>query len=199
MIETNTNINESVETNYLKYLFKFMTLCITIVVIVFIVQAIKLGIFEDKMLLVNYIKGVGIWAPILFILLQIFQVIVPIIPGGISCLAGVLAFGPILGFVYNYIGLVIGSCIVYYLSKKYGIKLIKKIFNKETVNKYINYIDSNRFEKIFFLMILLPGLPDDLLCYIAGINSISFKKFISIILVGKPIALLMYSLFMNFL
>lgn len=197
MIET--NINETEENNYLKYLFKFIIIIITMMTIIFMIYALKLGLFEDKMLLVNYIKRVGILAPIIFLLLQLFQVIVPIIPGGISNLAGVLAFGPILGFIYNYIGLVAGSCIVYHLSKKYGINLVRKFFQEETINKYLKYTRTNNFKTIFFISILLPGLPDDLLCYIAGLSSMKFKTFISIILIGKPISLFMYSLFMNLL
>lgn len=192
MIET--NMIES--NNILKNLFKFITIIITIFSIIFIIYSLKLGIFEDKNIMVNYIKNLGIIAPIIFIILQIIQVIIPIIPGSISSLAGVLAFGPIQGFIYNYIGLVIGSCIVYYLAKNYGVSLIRKIFKENTINKYLGYINSN-FKKIFFICITLPWFPDDLLCYIAGISNISFKSFIFIILIGRPISLLFTSLFIT--
>ena len=197
MIET--NINETVAPNYKKYLFKITTLIITLVLIIFIIYAINLGLFNDKTILVNYINDIGPIAPIIFVILQLLQVIVPIIPGGISCLVGVLAFGPVLGFIYNYIGLVTGSCLVYFIAKKYGLDIIKKIFKEETINKYLNYINNNKFKKVFFISIILPGFPDDLLCYIAGISQITFKKFITIILIGKPISLLVYSLFINLL
>lgn len=197
MIEA--NVNDSIEINYIKYFFKFIASLITIVAVVFVVYALKLGLFDDKTILVNYIKSVGIWAPIIFIILQIFQVIIPVIPGGISCLAGVLAFGPVLGFIYNFIGLMIGSCMAYYISKRYGVTLIRKIFKEETINKYLGYINNNSFKKIFFVGIILPIFPDDLLCYIAGVSTINFKSFISINLVGKIVSLLGYSLFMNLL
>ena len=197
MIET--NINNNIETNnHLKYLFKFNTILITIVAIIFIIYALKLGIFEDKNILVNQINNYGILGPLIFIIFQILQVIVPIIPGGISNLAGVLAFGPIQGFLYNYIGLVIGSCLAYYISKKYGITIIQKIFKRSTINKYLKYINHS-FKTIFLICIILPGFPDDLLCYIAGISSLKFKSFLFIILIGKPISLLVYSLFINLL
>lgn len=192
MVESNRN-----ET-HLKYLFRFNATLITIVAIVFIIYALNLGVFDDKELLINYIDSYGIWAPIIFINMQIFQVVVPIIPGGISNLVGVLAFGPVLGFIYNYIGAVVGSCIVYYISRKYGITIINKLFKESTIKKYLKYINNN-FKKIFFIAIILPFFPDDLLCYISGISSINFKSFITIILIGKPISLLIYSLFINLL
>ena len=90
-----------------------------------------------------------------------------------------------------------GSICAFYLSRKYGIKLIYKLFCKETIEKYLKYIQTNKFEKIFFWGIFLPGFPDDLLCYIAGISNMKFKRFLGIIIIGKPFALIMYSLFMN--
>ena len=65
---------------------------------------IRLGVFKD----INALRGlVGqsvILGPIIFMLIQIIQVVIPIIPGGVSCAAGVLIFGPTMGFVYNYVG-----------------------------------------------------------------------------------------------
>lgn len=197
MYETESN-NEVLPTG-LKYLLKINIFLITSILIIIIIYSIKLSIFEDKSIFINYIKDFGILAPICFILLQIIQVIIPLIPGGVSSLTGVLAFGPVLGFIYNYIGIVIGSCIAYILAKRYGLRLIEKIFKEETINKYIKYIKNNYFYKIFIIGIFLPILPDDLLCYIAGISQISFKKFLIIILLGKPISLLTYSIFMKLL
>lgn len=194
-----TEMKEEIPTSSLKPLIKLFAFFITIVISALVLCGIKLGIFQDKMLLINYINKFGILAPICFILLQIFQVVFPIIPGGVSCLAGVLAFGPLQGFIYNYIGLLIGSCLAYFLAQKYGLKLIETLFKKETINKYLKYIQGNYFPKIFWIGIFLPGLPDDLLCYIAGISNLKFKTFLIILLIGKPISLLTYSLFMELL
>ena len=181
----------------LKILFSVITVIMTILICIFIMYALKVGVFESPEKLVKYIKGYGVMAPIIFIFIQIIQVVLPVIPGGASCLAGVLAFGGFAGFIYNYIGLCIGSVVAFLLSRKYGIKLVLKLFKEETVNKYVSYIKNKKFEKIFFWGIFLPGAPDDLLCYVAGVSNISFKKFLVIIILGKPLALYLYSLFIN--
>ncbi len=180
---------------WLRNLFNIVTIIMTILIVIFIIYGIKLGIFRDKNILIEYMKKFGVLAPAVFIFIQIIQVVFPVIPGGASCLAGVLAFGPIGGFIYNEIGLVIGSVAAYFLSKTYGLKLINSLFKKEQVDKYLNYIRTNKFEKIFLWGIVLPGLPDDLLCYISGLSNISFKKFLAIVILGKPFALIMYSVF----
>ena len=188
------------ENNFLniKLISKILVFIITVLMIIFIVLGIKVGVFRDRDLFVLYIKELGILAPICFVLLQIVQVILPVVPGGVSCIVGVMAFGPVMGFIYNYIGLVIGSCIAYFLANKYGLKLVEKLFKRETIDKYLKYIQRNYFSKLFWIGIFLPGLPDDLLCYIAGISKMTFQKFLIILLVGKPLSLLTYSLFINF-
>lgn len=181
----------------LQRIFNVITMITTIFLIVFILYAFKLGILGDRMVLVRYIKKFGIFASLFFILLQMGQVIFPVIPGGASCLAGVLAFGPVLGFIYNYISLVLGSAVAFFLSRNYGMRVVEKFFSQEIIDKYMKYIRNNQFMKIFFWGIFLPGLPDDLLCYIAGLSSMSWKTFLLIILLGKPFTLIFYSLFVS--
>ncbi|WP_276931156.1 VTT domain-containing protein, partial [Dubosiella newyorkensis] len=55
--------------------------------------------------------------------------------------------------------------------------------------------DSKNFAKLFAIGICLPIAPDDLLCMIAGLSSISFWKFFWIIVIGKPISSFFYSYF----
>lgn len=192
MYETKIEIEKP---NIIKNILKLITLLITSILLIIIIYALNSGILQDKDIFIQEINQFGITAPIIFILLQLTQIIIPIIPGGSSCLVGVLSFGPIYGFIYNYIGVVIGSILAYLLSKKYGLKVIQVFFKEETIQKYLNYISNNYFEKIFIIGIFFPILPDDLLCYIAGISKITLKKFLIIILVGKSISLLMYSFF----
>lgn len=171
-----------------------ITLIVSILLIIFIIHAFSIGALTSNKALIKYVEKFGIIAPSIFMLIQIMQVVLPVIPGGASCAAGVLAFGPFWGFVYNYISLTIGSIIAYYLSQKYGMSIIEKLFKQKTINKYIKYIRNKTFEKIFMWGIIIPGAPDDLLCYLAGISSINFKKFIIIIILGKPLSLLLYSI-----
>lgn len=178
---------------------KITTIIITILLCIFIIYGLKEGIFSSNKELVIYMKKLGIIAPLLFIIIQIIQVVFPVIPGGASCAAGVLAFGPIWGFIYNYIGLCLGSILAFLISRKYGMKIIHKLFKEETIDKYLSYIHEHKFDKIFFWGIFLPGAPDDLLCYIAGITKMKLKTFIIIIILGKPLALLGYSIGLNLL
>lgn len=156
---------------------------------------IKLGVFKDINALRGLVGDSVILGPMIFILIQIIQVVIPIIPGGISCAAGVLIFGPFAGFIYNYVGIAIGSVIIFLLGRNYGKPFILSLISDKTYNKYIGWLDNERrFERLFTLAILFPVAPDDALCLMAGLTKMSVKKFTLIIILAKPASIFLYSL-----
>lgn len=156
---------------------------------------INLGVFKDLNALRGLVGNSIILGPIIFVFIQILQVVIPIIPGGISTAAGVLIFGPYAGFIYNYIGICIGSIIIFLLGRRYGKPFILSMISDKTYNKYIGWLDNqNRFEKLFALAIFLPVAPDDALCLMAGLTNMSVKRYTLIILIAKPLSIFLYSM-----
>ena len=181
-----------------KLILNILTIIGIVAVIFFIYFAVKERWFLDNEILLTKIKSFGLLAPLCFILIQIVQVVLPVIPGGASCLVGVMAFGAVGGFIYNYVGLVLGSICSFLLSRKFGMSIINKLFKEKDIKKALDKINNSKSDLIFFLIILLPGLPDDLFCYISVITKMSLKKFTLIILIGKPLTLLVYSICFQF-
>lgn len=179
-------------------ILNILTIIGIVAVIFFIYFAVKERWFLDNEILLTKIKSFGLLAPLCFILIQMVQVVLPVIPGGASCLVGVMAFGAVGGFIYNYVGLVLGSICSFLLSRKFGMSIINKLFKEKDIKKALDKINNSKYDLIFFLIILLPGLPDDLFCYISGITKMSLKKFTLIILIGKPLTLLVYSICFQF-
>ena len=156
---------------------------------------INLGVFKDLNALRGLVGDSIILGPVIFIFIQILQVVIPIIPGGISTAAGVLIFGPYAGFIYNYVGICIGSIIIFLLGRRYGKPFILSMISDKTYNKYIGWLDNqNRFEKLFARAIFLPVAPDDALCLMAGLTNISMKRYTLIILIAKPLSIFLYSM-----
>ena len=147
---------------------------------------------EQMQALVHSCGAVGV---VLFILSQAVQVVVPVLPGGIGCLAGVLIFGPVWGFVYNYVGICIGSLAAFAVARNCGKPLLTMLFSEKTIAKYSRWAEErNRFARLFALAIFLPVAPDDFLCYLAGTTEMSWRQYTAIILLGKPFAIALYSL-----
>ena len=153
------------------------------------------GILSSQENLKNYIAGFGMAAGLIFVLVQIVQVVIPIIPGGVSCLVGVVFFGSSLGFIYNYVGICIGSVIAFLIARNYGRPLLESMFKAEQIEKYESWTGTNhRFARLFALAIFFPVAPDDFLCYLAGTTKMKLKTFTAIILLGKPASIAIYSL-----
>ncbi len=184
-------MNEKIISKRVLRLISVLGITITILAILYGYQK---GIFTSTAKLQAVVKEVGIWGPLLFIGIQIVQVVVPIIPGGVTCVAGVVIFGPLEGFLYNYIGIVIGSILNFALARSYGQTFIRSMVSERLYEKYIGWLSKGeRFDKLFALAIFFPVAPDDFLCMLAGLTKMTYMKFTTIILLGKPAALLAYS------
>lgn len=176
-------------------LINFISIIGLVISIGLTIYFINLGVFKDLNSLRGLVGDSIILGPIIFILIQILQVVIPIIPGGISTAAGILIFGPYAGFIYNYVGICIGSIIIFLLGRRYGKPFILSMVSDKTYNKYVGWLDNqNRFEKLFALAIFLPVAPDDALCLMAGLTNISVKKYTWIILLAKPLSIFLYSM-----
>lgn len=172
---------------------KTFSIILTVLGLIFLFCIFNNNLSSQELTLL--LKNAGIFAPLLFILIQIIQCVIPIIPGSVSCIIGVAIFSPVGGFIYNFIGISIGSTINFLLAKKYGNKIVLKLVSKKNYDKYITWLEKkDKFNKFFALAMLLPCLPDDLLCFLAGLTPMSFKKFILIILICKPWSIIAYSI-----
>ena len=160
-----------------------------------VVWAWRAGLFTDTEKLQELLEKSGILAPLLFVIVQAVQVVIPIMPGAIGCVFGVVFFGAFWGFVFNYIGICIGSVCAFLLARKYGMMFVQNMTGSKFYNKYQHFLEKeNQFEKMFALLIFLPVAPDDFLCYLAGVSRMRLTRFTTIILLGKPAAILMYSM-----
>lgn len=176
------------------WIIKILTLTGIIAALIFIILCFKNNIFASPDAMRNYLMQYGFMAPLIFMVIQITQVVFPIIPGGLTCVAGVICFGPLLGFIYNYISICIGSCINFLLIRKYGKPLLIKLSSQKLYDKYIGWLDQGkRFDKLFALAIFFPVAPDDFLCMLAGLTKMTFKKFTVIIALCKPFSIFLYS------
>lgn len=140
---------------------------------------LKTGFFEiirDADSLQTYLENAGVWMPILYIVLQYFQVILLPIPSVVSTLAGVALFGPFWAAVYSMIGILLGSLTAFFIGRKLGNKAVSWIIGEDTLDKWQQKIKGK--DNLFLtVMFILPMFPDDVLCFVAGLSSMSWRYF----------------------
>lgn len=196
------NVLEGMRLTRLQKFFRLLPFLGLLILFGLVLYGLHLGIFKSPVLLKNFIHQFGQWAIIVFILLQIIQVIIPILPGGISSVAGMLMFGNIYGLIYSYIGLVIGEVLAFLLVRHYGKGFVKAILSPKKYEEFTDLVGSNddrKIQKLLIWTLLIPFAPDDIVCLVAGMTDISFKKFLRIILLLKPWSIGVYSYVMVYL
>lgn len=151
------------------------------------------GVLTSQERLEALVKSCGAAGAVLFTVFQAVQVVVPILPGGLGCLAGVILFGPWYGFAYNYIGICAGSLAAFGVARYCGRPLLERMFPRKLLLKYDRWLGQKSFTKWFALAIFFPVAPDDFLCYLAGTTSMNWGQFTFIILTCKPFAIAAYS------
>lgn len=153
------------------------------------------GVLTSQERLQKLVGSLGLAGGVLFTVFQAVQVVIPILPGGLGCLVGVILFGPLWGFAYNYTGICIGSLLAFAVARTCGKPLLHLLFSEKTIEKYRHWTEErDRFARLFALAIFLPVAPDDFLCYLAGTTEMSWRRYTAIILLGKPFAIALYSL-----
>jgi uncharacterized membrane protein YdjX (TVP38/TMEM64 family) len=148
-------------------------------------------IYKEKAL--AFINSFGPLSALVFILLQIVQVVAAPIPGEVSGFIGGYLYGPILGTIYSTVGLSIGSWLAFVLARTFGLPLVEKIISGKIIGKY-DYFMEHKGILVSFLLFLVPGFPKDALCYIIGLSRMGTRTFIAISTAGRLLGTIMLSL-----
>lgn len=149
--------------------------------------------FQDKTKLTLFIKSFHPYDAIVFILLQITQVVAAPIPGEITGFIGGFLYGPLWGTLYSTIGLTLGSWLAFMLARFFGMPLLEKLIKKDVLEKF-EYFMEHKGVIVSFLLFLIPGFPKDYLCYILGVSRIPTWIFLVISVAGRLIGTIMLSI-----
>ena len=127
-----------------------------------------------------WVDGRGFWGKALFVGMVILQVIVAFIPGEPFELAAGYAFGAVWGTVLVWIGLVLGSTIVFLFVRKVGVKAVEVFFPRERIDSLRFLKDEKKLNAAAFFLFFIPGTPKDLLTYAAGLTKIRLLPWVLI-------------------
>ena len=135
----------------------------------------------------EYISGTGIWAAAIYILFCFLQVVLLPVPGSVAVAVGTAMFGPLKCSIFSFIGIVAGSVVAFAIGRLIGYKAVCWIVGKESLDKWLNKLKGKDY-LILSLMFLLPLFPDDILCFVAGMSSMTWGYFIIMIIVTRAIS-----------
>lgn len=150
-----------------------------VVLIVLVIVGIKYSGFDfskispDK--IEEYIKTLGIWGPIAYILFYILRPLI-LFPAGLLTAIGGAVFGPLLGTVFTVIGAT-GCAIWEFLVARY----VGREWIKKKIGHHIQKIDTHMDKHgiwTLLLIRLIPNLPYDVQNYGLGLTKIGFGSYV---------------------
>lgn len=179
-------------------LIRAASLLLALLVLLFLAVLAKAfldGKFDSVEALQAYIGKYGVFGPVFLTAFQAVQVVIPVLPGFLGCAAGAVMFGPAVGFWCNYIGIAGGSVIAFLLARRFGMPLLEDLFPSGRYSKWSAWASKSKsYTAFLFMAMLLPLFPDDYLCYLTGTSRMTVKRYLWIIVLGKPWCILAYSL-----
>jgi len=175
----------------LAYRILFLLLFISLSVFIFIYYDLHL-IFESRNKLESFIKSYP-YDQLIFIVVQIIQVVAAPIPGELTGFIGGYIYGPFWGTIFSTIGLTVGSWIAFMLARFFGEPLVEYVVKKEVFEKFDHFMEHKGL-LVSFLLFLIPGFPKDYLCYIMGVSRIPTGTFILISTAGRIFGTMMLSI-----
>ena len=161
---------------------------ITVAAAILSVPLIKeLSTGHGRALIIQKVRSFGAFGWILFLGVQILQVIVALIPGEPVEILGGILFGTFGGFFLCSAGALLGTIIIFYLVKKVGYPLVNAFVPPEKIKKFKFLNDEKKLETVIFILYLIPGTPKDVLTYIVPLTDIKpFNFFILMTLARIP-------------
>jgi uncharacterized membrane protein YdjX (TVP38/TMEM64 family) len=150
-----------------------------------------LHFFSNTENLKEFIGSFGFYAPLVFIGLQILQVLAAPIPGELTGFLGGYLFGMGPGLAYSTIGLTLGSLLAFLVSRRLGMPFVSRFVGPENLQKF-DHLMQRQGALISFILFLIPGIPKDYLCYLLGLSPMGLFPFLVISTFGRfPATLLL--------
>ena len=142
-----------------------------------------LRIIQDQEAVSAYLQGYGALGPLVLFSLLIAQVFVAVIPGHALMVTAGYVYGA-LGLLVTIVSTVLGSQIAFLIARRYGRSVIYRLASQQVIDRWDKTAEHQGILFYFFTFVL-PIFPSDLMCYVAGLSTISPLRFFVANLLGR--------------
>jgi uncharacterized membrane protein YdjX (TVP38/TMEM64 family) len=148
--------------------------------------------FSDRDAIEASMQHLGIWGPVVLVVLFVLQVFLAFIPGQALMVACGFLYGFWGGFVLSWLSLVGGGELAYLLARKYGRPFAERWIAPDVLSRW-DKAAQGQGVSFFAIMLVMPLVPNDAMCYVAGLGSISHRRFSIANLLGRGMACVLTS------
>ena len=143
--------------------------------------------FSNLNAVIESIRGYGIWGPVVLFILFILQAFIAFIPGQALMIASGYIYGFFGGILITWTSLVLGGQIAFWLSRKFGRPFAEKWITPATLDRW-DHSAAGQGVAFYVITLVMPLIPNDAMCYVAGLGSMEPRRFLLANMLGRGIA-----------
>jgi uncharacterized membrane protein YdjX (TVP38/TMEM64 family) len=132
------------------------------------------ALFAVREQVVSEIRAAGMWGPVLIVAMIIAQTIVAPIPGQVINFVSGYVYGPWLGLLYSWVGMTLGIGIAMAIGRFAGRPVVERLITPAALEK-MDRLARGKGMMFFLLVFLVPGLPDDVACFVVGMTPLPLR------------------------
>ncbi len=137
---------------------KALLFLIFVIAAIYILRYTPAEEFFTQQALGAFLDRVGVWAPLVFIVVYAAAVCL-FVPGTVVTALGAALFGAYWGFLYVYIGAMIGSSVAFWIGRTLGREFAASLIG-DRLKKYDDAVERNGFATVLYLrLIYFPFTP----------------------------------------
>jgi len=152
----------------------------------------SLSWFGSRDAITTSMQHAGLWGPVVLFTLFVLQVFLAFIPGQALMVASGYLYGFWGGFLISWLSLVVGGEIAYVLARNYGRPFAEKWISPTVLERW-NTAAAGQGIGFFAISLVMPLVPNDAMCYVAGLGTISRIRFSMANLLGRGMACIITS------
>ena len=143
--------------------------------------------FSNLHAVTSSMEHAGLWGPVVLFILFVLQVFLAFIPGQALMVACGYLYGFWGGFLVSWASLVAGGEIAYLLARRYGRPFAERWISSDVLSRW-DKAAAGQGIGFFAVMLVMPLVPNDAMCYVAGLGTISHRRFTAANLLGRGMA-----------
>jgi len=133
----------------------------------------------------RFVASYGPIGALVYIVLQVVQVVVFVIPGEIVQVAGGYVFGTWVGALLSVAGILAGTAVAFFAARVLGYGLVQALVSPKKLQQFEFLIGDPKAEIVLFVLFLVPGIPKDCLVYISGLTPVRPLRFFFISMIAR--------------
>lgn len=154
-------------------IIKILTLAVFLIMAIYVINFTPVKGYLTAEKLGHFLSRAGIWAPVLYMLIYTFGVCL-LVPGTLLTGLGAAIFGAYWGFLYVWIGAMLGASAAFFIGRTLGRDFAASLIG-DKLKKYDDAIERNGFAAVLYLrLVYFPFTP---LNFGMGLTKVRFQDY----------------------